>query len=138
MKRLVRLLVTMSSVVSTLFFVNLVGGAILLDLHLPSWPSLVSWPLAIVVGRYAWRHTASLQTGMFNSVVLGALATGAIGFAGGFFGPIIFTPGANQGPLLGIFITRPLGVILGAVGGAVYWLGWGRRRATEHSETPAR
>ena len=133
MKRLVRLLVTISIVVSTLFFVNVIGGAVLLGLHLPSWLSLVSWPLAFVVGRYAWRHTASLQTGLISSVVLGALVTGGIGFAGGFFGPIIFTPGANQGPLLGIFITGPLGVILGAVGGAIYWLGWGRRRTTETS-----
>ena len=133
MKRLVRLLVTMISVVSTLFIGNVVGGAMLLHLGLPSWPSLVSLPLAVVVGRYAWRHTASLQTGLISSVVLGALVTGGIGFAGGFFGPIIFTPGANQGPLLGIFITGPVGVILGAVGGAIYWLGWGRRRTTETS-----
>jgi len=30
--------------------------------------------------------------------------------------------GANQGPLLGIFITGPLGVVAGAVGGAAWWL----------------
>jgi hypothetical protein len=58
-------------------------------------------------------------------MVLGAFGTGGVGFAGGFFGPIIFMPGANQGPLLGIFITGPLGFILGAVGGAIYWLVWG-------------
>jgi hypothetical protein len=38
---------------------------------------------------------------------------GAVGFAGGFFGPILLTPEANQGPLLGIFITGPLGFIAG-------------------------
>jgi hypothetical protein len=38
----------------------------------------------------------------------------------GFFGPIIFTPDANQGPLLGILITGPLGFIAGAIGGTVY------------------
>ena len=123
----------MISVVSTLFIGNVVGGAMLLHLGLPSWPSLVSLPLAVVVGRYAWRHTASLQPGLLSSVVLGAFVTGGIGFVGGFFGPIIFMPSANQGPLLGIFITGPLGFILGAVGGAIYWLGWGRRRTTETS-----
>ncbi|ESY71163.1 hypothetical protein X742_01675 [Mesorhizobium sp. LNHC232B00] len=33
----------------------------------------------------------------------------------GFVGPIIFTPDANQGPLLGIFITGPLGLVVGLV-----------------------
>ena len=37
---------------------------------------------------------------------------GIIGFLGGFIGPVIFTPEANQGPLLGIFITGPLGFVL--------------------------
>ncbi|RTL99573.1 MAG: hypothetical protein EKK31_24275 [Hyphomicrobiales bacterium] len=44
---------------------------------------------------------------------------GAIGFLGGFVGPVIFTPEANQGPLLGIFITGPLGFVLGLVVGFV-------------------
>jgi hypothetical protein len=38
---------------------------------------------------------------------------GGFGFCAGFFGPIIFVPGANQGPLLGIFITGPLGILVG-------------------------
>lgn len=38
---------------------------------------------------------------------------GGAGFAVGFLGPMIFAPDANQGPLLGIFITGPLGVVLG-------------------------
>ncbi len=49
----------------------------------------------------------------------GALALGAIGFAGGFLGPMIFTPEANQGPMLGIFITGPLGLLVGAIVGAI-------------------
>jgi hypothetical protein len=48
-----------------------------------------------------------------------ALFIGAIAFAAGFFGPIVLTPDANQGPLLGIFITGPLGLLVGAVWGAV-------------------
>jgi hypothetical protein len=49
--------------------------------------------------------------------LLGAGLFGAAGFFVGFFGPLTFSPSANQGPLLGIFITGPLGVILGAVFG---------------------
>ncbi len=47
---------------------------------------------------------------------------GIIGFLGGFVGPVIFTPEANQGPLLGIFITGPLGFVLGLVVGFVLQL----------------
>lgn len=44
---------------------------------------------------------------------------GVVGFVGGFVGPLIFTPEANQGPLLGIFITGPLGFVLGLVVGLI-------------------
>ncbi|MDX8433880.1 hypothetical protein RFN25_10575 [Mesorhizobium abyssinicae] len=44
---------------------------------------------------------------------------GVIGFLVGFVGPVIFTPEANQGPLLGIFITGPLGFVLGLIVGFV-------------------
>ena len=51
---------------------------------------------------------------------VGALMLGATGFVIGFFGPMQFAPGANQGPMLGLFITGPGGLVLGAVaGGAV-------------------
>src|SRR5262245_46982002 len=48
-----------------------------------------------------------------------AAAVGGLCFAAGFFGPIVFTPEANQGPLLGIFITGPAGLLLGLVWGAL-------------------
>jgi len=55
---------------------------------------------------------------------LGALTLGLTGFAIGFFGPMIFMPGANQGPLIGIFVTGPLGTLAGACAGA--FIGWRR------------
>jgi hypothetical protein len=129
LKLLVRLLATLVSTVSTYYFVFWVGGALLLRWHLSPWLSfVVAVAAGASVGRYVWRHTALFQPGLVSSIGLGAFVTGAVGFAGGFFGPIIFTPDANQGPLLGLFITGPLGFLLGAIGGAVYWLAWGRRR----------
>jgi len=50
----------------------------------------------------------------------GGFVLGAIGFVAGFIGPILVAPGANQGPLLGIFITGPLGFVLGAGIGWIY------------------
>ena len=40
---------------------------------------------------------------------------GVAGFVAGFLGPIIFVPEANQGPLVGIFISGPAGFALGAI-----------------------
>jgi hypothetical protein len=51
--------------------------------------------------------------------LVGALLFGVAGFLSGFFGPLMFTPEANQGPLLGICFTGPFGLVIGAiVGGA--------------------
>jgi hypothetical protein len=76
--------------------------------------AVAAWRLPVWTGR------ATLQPSTVAAVSQGALIVGAIGFVGGFFGPIIFAPEANQGPLLGIFITGPLGALLGAIGGFVY------------------
>lgn len=62
---------------------------------------------------------SSSGVGFFLSAVLWGVIGGLIGFIGGFFGPIIFQPNSPQGPLLGIFITGPLGVVIGFVFGAV-------------------
>jgi hypothetical protein len=56
---------------------------------------------------------------------LGAIVLGGLGFVIGFAGPLIFTPEANQGPLLGIFITGPAGAVAGFLVGVVYGL-WRR------------
>lgn len=56
---------------------------------------------------------------MLRSAMRGGCLLGLIGFAAGFFGPMILTPEANQGPMLGIFITGPAGFVIGLIGGAV-------------------
>ena len=127
---LFRLFMTFVSGVSAFYFTLWMGGAFLLWMNLPFWPSpLAALGVAIAVGRFVWKRSVSIREGFASSIVLGAFVVGGIGFAGGFFGPIIFTPGANQGPLLGIFITGPLGFILGGIGGAVHWFVRGRRVA---------
>jgi len=132
MRTALRFVLVIVSVVSALYFVFWVGGAILMAVGLPFWLSQVaSLVAAVLVGRYVWLHTASLQAGLTSSIGLGAVILGAVGFIGGFFGPIVFMPEANQGPLLGIFITGPLGFILGGVAGAIHWVVRGRPRVGE-------
>jgi hypothetical protein len=53
------------------------------------------------------------------SAVKWGLIVGGTGFILGFVGPIIVAPGANQGPLLGIFVTGPLGFLGGLLFGAI-------------------
>jgi hypothetical protein len=79
---------------------------------------VMSFVAAIAVARYVWLHSTAAGAGFVRSTMMGALVTGAVGFSAGFFGPMIFSPSANQGPLLGIFITGPLGLIFGGAGGA--------------------
>lgn len=52
----------------------------------------------VVIFRYASGGRYRL---MVDSAVRWARLVGAVGFALGLFGPMIFAPGANQGPLLG-------------------------------------
>lgn len=56
---------------------------------------------------------------MIGAALVGGLLVGGIGFVLGFIGPMVFAPEANQGPMLGIFITGPLGFVAGAIGGAI-------------------
>lgn len=137
MRSLFRLLVAFVCAVATYYFTYWFGGALLGIAGLPAWTAFVVAVLAtVLVVRYVWRQTQTLHAGLATSVLLGALVTGAVAFSIGFFSPMIFTPGANQGPLLGIFITGPLGVIVGAVGGALYW-SVRKRRGVATDDEPA-
>ena len=83
--------------------------------------NILSLLCAIVVGMVVWSKLGSVQQGLSSNILIGAVIFGAIGFSAGFFGPIFFAPQANQGPLLGIFITGPLGFVLGGIAGFLYW-----------------
>lgn len=98
-----------------------VGGA-------AAWLAL---PLSLLgvgwLGRALWRWMRASGPGPGPAVGIGALLGGALGFDLGCFGPLLFMPESNQGPLLGILFTGPAGVVLGGVIGGV--IGWVRRAA---------
>jgi hypothetical protein len=82
-----------------------------------------SFAAATWTARYTWRRTESSREGGLLALTFGgALTVGAIGFVVGFFGPMVWAPDANQGPLLGIFYTGPLGFVVGGIGGLLYGL----------------
>jgi hypothetical protein len=99
---------------------------------LPVWyllpEGVMTWLLQVgVAGWMGWTAGRSVmrrgtpgegEPGLGTAVAVGALSVGTVGFLLGFLGPMLLDPGANQGPLLGIFITGPLGLVVGAAAGA--------------------
>ena len=78
---------------------------------------------AATAGRYVWVTLGSDAVGsIWRTMLLWAAIAGGAGFVAGFFLPMLLMPAANQGPLLGIFITGPLGFILGGVAGFIHGL----------------
>ncbi len=124
MIRFVKLLVTLFSAFVTLFFLTTLFS---IFTEQPDWIcAAYSLPGAAVVGWMVWKSASGKSIGPGFTMLAGALLLGGLGFAIGFLGPMLFAPSANQGPMLGIFITGPLGLVAGAIGGLVYAL---RKRA---------
>ena len=84
-----------------------------------TWAAFLSAAAAAV---WVWRKVGTAARSILQTTLQCAVVIGAVGFCAGFFGPIIFTPESNQGPLLGLFITGPLGFIGGGVLGFLYAL----------------
>jgi hypothetical protein len=91
----------------------------------------LSVPFAIIVGWSVWKSASRRRIGVGFVVLSVALIFGGLGLSIGFLGPMLFDLDANQGPMLGIFITGPLGFVLGAIIGYIYWL-----RKLKNEEAP--
>lgn len=74
---------------------------------------------ATICWVFALRGHRAESRARLGYVLRVGLIVGGISFAAGFVGPIIVTPEANQGPLLGIFVTGPIGFAVGVVLGAL-------------------
>ena len=77
--------------------------------------------IAIVAAILLWRKIGHISNTLPACIIAGGITFGIIGFILGFFGPMLLTPSSNQGPLIGIFLTGPAGILLGLVVGGVYW-----------------
>ena len=75
---------------------------------------LLGVAVAIRYGTFGERPRAIARVGLRHAFIIGGIS-----FAVGYCGPIIWAPEANQGPLLGIFITGPLGFVVGFAIGVV-------------------
>jgi hypothetical protein len=95
----------------------------------PTWDGWIFWvPLTLLLTTlaalcwwFALRGDRPESRAAMRASWRGGLLVGALGFALGFVGPLVITPSANLGPLLGILLTGPLGFVGGAVGALGFW-----------------
>ena len=76
--------------------------------------------LAILSGWFALRGHLPGSRRHIRVTMLGAFIIGGIAFVSRVHRPNHLPPKSNQGPLLGIFLTGPVGFVLGAVIGWFY------------------
>lgn len=87
------------------------------------WSAFLFFTPLSVAGLCLWFAFAGhrpVDRARIGCAVAGGMSVGGVSFLCGFIGPMIFMPTSNQGPLLGIFITGPAGVVLGTWFGAMY------------------
>ncbi|MFO0917614.1 MAG: hypothetical protein U0872_04780 [Planctomycetaceae bacterium] len=77
---------------------------------------------AVLCWWLACRRQITNGRTIMSHALIGGIILGGIGLGAGYFGPILFAPGANEGPLLGVIVTGPLGIVIGVVLGVVVGL----------------
>jgi hypothetical protein len=106
---------------------GLAGWIALRNLSLSGSDGWIFWlPIAcwlVTMGLLCWwsaldGHHPDTRARIRRSWRAGRLV-GGIGLALGFLGPLVVTPKASLGPLLGLLLTGPVGFVLGALVGAV-------------------
>ena len=112
MQKIKQVLFTFLTFVASFYFLFWVLGGILsipFGIDSPNWilvfSGLVSFSSAVYLAYSVWKKTGvnkNTKATLGTYILTGALGLGVFGFLIGFIGPLIFMPGANQGPLLGV------------------------------------
>lgn len=114
----------LKSIVSLLMFLIVlffVSTILTITTSIAAWLSIaVSIACAAFAAWFAWKLASGEKTRTVVAVICGALILGGLCFTVGFLGPMVFAKDTSQGPMIGIFIAAPLGVIMGAIGGYLY------------------
>jgi hypothetical protein len=121
MRLVARILALVFVVPATFLFVYWVPFSLLPGIRVRWIPEVVSLACAVTAGVWVWRKIGlgrDTDQKASSSVLIGGCLLGAVGFVSGFLGPLFFHAG-DQGPLLGIFFTGPVGFVLGLAIGAI-------------------
>lgn len=115
MIRILKLVISFLMFFIVLFFI---GTVLTIATELPDWASICFALFgALLVGWYTWKVVSGEKMNTGVSMLYGALMLGGLSFIIGFLGPMLLSKDTGLGPLAGVFITGPLGVLLGAIGG---------------------
>lgn len=124
MLRLLKPIVSVLMFLIVLFFISTILS---ITTHQPIWlRTAVGLSAASVAAWSAWKVAAGEKLSVSLAVISGALMLGGLCFIIGFLGPMVVAKDTSKGPLVGLFIAAPLGVITGAMGGYIY--------ASKHNE----
>lgn len=114
----IKILASFFSFLLVLFFISTI---LTITSNFPVWlNATISLALALLSGWFSWQLTSGQRAGKGIAIVGGASIVGGIFFTLVFLGSMAIIKDTSQGPLVGIFIATPLGVILGAIGGYQY------------------
>ena len=83
---------------------------------------LTSTSIAVLCWWYIFGWPTTVDHACYRYAVRGGKIIGGICLLAGYVGPIILTPDANSGPLFGIFISGPIGFVVGMLSGIIYGL----------------
>ncbi len=118
MIQILKFLVSFLMFLIVLFFT---GTILTITTSVSHWvATAVSLVCAAFAAWFTWKLVAGERISTWVAVTGGALILGGLFFTLGFLGPMVISKDTNQGPMIGLFIAGPLGVIMGAIGGYVY------------------
>ena len=118
MIQILRPIVSLLMFLTVLFFISTI---LTITTSYPTWLCTgFSLACASLAGWFTWKLVSGQRTGVGIAVISGALILGGLCFTVGFLGPMAFAKDTSQGPLIGIFIAAPLGMMMGAIGGYFY------------------
>lgn len=122
MKTFIQVILTLFVVLINYFIVNIIRQIFFAGmLTLSNTAQMISLIIAIIFAILLWRKIANISNTLPACIIAGALIFGLTGFILGVYVPIILNPSTVQGPLIGIFLTGPAGILLGLVVGGAYW-----------------
>ncbi|MBY0485104.1 multidrug ABC transporter permease [Nitrosomonas sp.] len=118
MIQILKPIVSLLMFLTVLFFISTI---LTITTSSPFWLSAaLSLACASLAAWFTWKLVSGEKANTIIAVIGGALILGGLFFVIGFLGPMAISKDTDQGPMIGIFIAAPLGVVIGAISGYIY------------------